>query len=68
MLPRFTSEHVKMTMLTNALPIVAAAYGRKFGVQVQVGGSQACTNGKLIQIPALTDDPEAKLLAYGCDA
>lgn len=65
MLPRFTSEHVKMTMLTNALPIVAAAYGRKFGVQVQVGGSQACTNGKLIQIPALTDDPEAKLLAYG---
>ena len=65
MLPRFTSEHVKMSTLTNALPIVAAAYGRKFGVQVQVGGSQACTNGKLIQIPALTDDPEAKLLAYG---
>lgn len=54
-----------MSILTNALPIVAAAYGRKFGVQVQVGGSQACTNGKLIQIPALTDDPEAKLLAYG---
>ena len=54
-----------MSTLTNALPIVAAAYGRKFGVQVQVGGSQACTNGKLIQIPALTDDPEAKLLAYG---
>jgi len=65
MLPRFTSEHVQMSTLTNALPIVAAAYGRKFGVQVQVGGSQACTNGKLIQIPALTDDPEAKLLAYG---
>ena len=54
-----------MSTLTNALPIVAAAYGRKFGVQVQVGGSQACTNGKLIQIPALTDDPEANLLAYG---
>ena len=65
MLPRFTSEHVQMSTLTNALPIVAAAYGRKFGVQVQVGGSQACTNGKLIQIPALTDDPEAKLLAFG---
>ena len=54
-----------MSTLTNALPIVAAAYGRKFGVQVQVGGSDARTNGKTIQIPAVTDDPEAKLLAFG---
>ena len=31
--------------LTNALPIVASAYGRKFGVSVQVGGDQAATDG-----------------------
>jgi len=54
-----------MSTLTNALPIVAAAYGRKFGVQVLVGGTDARTNGKTIQIPAMNDDPEAKLLAFG---
>ncbi len=29
-----------------ALPIVAAAYGRKFGVKVRVGGAQASTDGR----------------------
>ncbi|EGV16430.1 VWA domain-containing protein [Thiocapsa marina] len=49
--------------LTNALPIVAAAYGRKFGVQIAIGGNEAKTNGKVIQIPAVADT--AKSLAYG---
>ena len=49
--------------LTNALPIVAAAYGRKFGVQISIGGNEAMTNGKVIQIPAVADT--AKNLAYG---
>ncbi|WP_295587873.1 VWA domain-containing protein [uncultured Lamprocystis sp.] len=51
--------------LMQALPIVAAAYGRKFGVQVVVGGNRACTNGHRILIPAISDDPNAKMLAWG---
>ncbi len=49
--------------LTNALPIVAAAYGRKFGVQISIGGNEAKTNGKSIQLPAVADT--VKNLAYG---
>ncbi|MBK5929897.1 cobaltochelatase CobT-related protein [Halochromatium salexigens] len=51
--------------LHHALPIVAAAYGRTFGVQVQVGGDQARTNGRLIQIPTLSEESDSKTLAYG---
>jgi cobalamin biosynthesis protein CobT len=54
-----------MNTLTNALPIVAAAYGRKFNVPVQVGGDQACTDGTTIRIPQLVDTPVAKTLAWG---
>jgi cobaltochelatase CobT len=39
-----------MNTLSNALPIVAAAYGRKFGVPVQVGGDTAGTDGKTLPI------------------
>ena len=51
--------------ITNALPIVAAAYGRKFGVPVQVGGIRACTDGLTIHIPEINDDPLARTLAWG---
>ena len=51
--------------LSNALPIVAAAYGRKFGVSVQVGGDQAATDGQVIRLPAIQDDPTSKTLAWG---
>ena len=51
--------------LMKALPIVAAAYGRKFGVQVEVGGDEACTNGQVVRIPDVGDDPLAKSLAWG---
>lgn len=51
--------------LMQALPIVAAAYGRKFGVKVQVGGIQASTDGRTIVIPAIRDEPVAKTLAWG---
>lgn len=54
-----------MRTLMGALPIVAAAFGRKFGVQVQVGGDRACTNSKVIQIPAIGEDPDAATLAWG---
>jgi hypothetical protein len=51
--------------LTDALPIVAAAYGRKFGIPVRVGGTQACTDGGVIVIPAIGTDPRARTLAWG---
>ena len=51
--------------LTRALPIVAAAYGRRFGIPVQVGGDQAHTDGRMIQIPTLADTAQAHTLAFG---
>ncbi len=51
--------------LRNALPIVAAALGRKFGVEVGVGGHEARTDGRHIQIPAVPDDPASRDLAWG---
>jgi cobalamin biosynthesis protein CobT len=51
--------------LRNALPIVAAALGRKFGVEVGVGGHEAHTDGRHIQIPAVPDDPDSRDLAWG---
>lgn len=56
---------MKHRSLTNALPIVAAAYGRKFGVSVQVGGTTACTDGHTIKIPTIGEDPNAQALAWG---
>ena len=54
-----------LNTLRNALPIVAAALGRKFGVEVGVGGHDACTDGKRIQIPDVPDDPASRDLAWG---
>ncbi|MBW5414845.1 VWA domain-containing protein [Pseudomonas sp. MAG002Y] len=39
-----------------ALPIVAAAYGEKFGVKVIVGGQQAMTDGQTIVVPNVQSD------------
>ena len=50
--------------ITNALPIVAAAYGRKFGIQVQVGGT--CPYRRTHDHhPRISDDPLARTLAWG---
>jgi hypothetical protein len=54
-----------MRSLRNALPIVAAALGRKFGVTVSVGGPRACTDGRVIQLPDLPEDPAVRDLAWG---
>lgn len=50
----------------NALPIIAKAIGRRYGVTVEIGGSRAYTNGKTIHLPALPlDDPEVEVLVNG---
>ena len=52
--------------LKNALPIVAAAYGEKFGVKVLIQGQDAFTDGERIVIPtANTDDPHYQQIAWG---
>ncbi len=42
--------------MRRALPIVAAALGRKFGVQVVMEGNQAKTDGNVIVLPVLADE------------
>jgi nitric oxide reductase activation protein len=50
----------------NALPIVAAAYGEKFGVKVLIQGQDAFTDGERIVIPtANPDDPHYQQIAWG---
>jgi cobaltochelatase CobT len=61
----FIEEHTMQHTLRNALPIVAAALGRKLGVEVGVGGHDACTDGLRIQIPDVPEDPASRDLAWG---
>lgn len=52
--------------LKNALPIVAAAYGEKFGVKVLIQGQDAFTDGERIVIPtANPDNPHYQQIAWG---
>lgn len=57
---------MKNLTLNNAFPIVAAALGNKFGVNVKVGGTGAFTDGKTINLPAYNlEDPSYKDVAWG---
>ena len=57
---------MKNKTLHNAFPIVAAAIGDRFGIKVSVGGDQAYTNGKTIQLPAYEgNDPDYQDYAWG---
>jgi hypothetical protein len=57
---------MKNNTLHNAFPIVAAAIGNRFGIKVQIGGDQAYTNGKMIQLPAYNgNDPDYQDYAWG---
>ncbi len=47
----------------NCLPLLASVLGDQYGVQVRIGGKEACTNGKVIYLPALPMDCEPELLA-----
>lgn len=45
-----------------ALPLVADALGRKYGVKVYIGGQRAYTDGSSIHIPALPMDSDEPVL------
>lgn len=55
----------KRKTIYNALPIVAAAYGEKFGVKVSVGGDTAYTDGKTIVVPNIPEDYPNKDVVWG---
>ena len=47
---------IKNKDVINCLPLLASVLGDRYGVQVQIGGHEACTNGKIIRIPSLPID------------
>lgn len=49
----------------NALPIVAAHYGEKFGVKVVIGGSGAATDGNTILVPNVPETYPNKDVVWG---
>lgn len=49
----------------NALPIVAAAYGEKFGVKITIGGDTAYTDGRSINLPNVPDSYPNKDVLWG---
>ena len=51
--------------LERALPIVAAAYGEQFGVNVVLSGTDAHTNGETIVLPLLSNMSELKDVLFG---
>lgn len=53
------------TALERALPIVAAAYGEQFGVNVVLSGTEACTDGKTIHLPMLNNMSELREVLFG---
>ncbi|MGB5830838.1 MAG: VWA domain-containing protein, partial [Thiohalocapsa sp.] len=57
------SKHIRT--LHQAMPIVAAALGCKFGVSVAIGGAEAQTDGDSIQVPALPPDSALMPVAWG---
>jgi hypothetical protein len=62
----YLEQTMKNNTLQNAFPIVAAAIGNRLGIKVSVGGNQAYTDGKTIQLPAYDgDDPDYQDFAWG---
>ena len=53
---------VKEKHIINALPLIAAILGRKYGVRVEIGGDRAYTDGNIIHLPSLPADGDATLL------
>ena len=48
----------------NSLPIIAHAIARRCGVRVRCGGSQAFTDGNIVQLPESDSIPRNALLGY----
>lgn len=53
---------IRQKDILNCLPLLASVLGDQYGVQVCIGGSKACTDGKIIHIPALPLNCDEELL------
>lgn len=59
---------MKHKHILKSLPLLASVLGRKYGVQVRIGGRDAYTDGNVIQLPSLPLDSDETLLGLvrGC--
>jgi len=48
--------------IIRSLPLLASILGRKYGVQVRIGGDEASTDGNIINLPDLPLDTDDTLL------
>ncbi|MDL2313823.1 VWA domain-containing protein [Desulfovibrio sp. OttesenSCG-928-C14] len=46
----------------SSLPLLASVLGRKYGVKVHIGGSNACTDGRTIYLPSLAAESDENTL------
>lgn len=58
----FLEKSMNHKHIIKSLPLLASVLGRKYGVQVRIGGDQAFTNGNVIQLPSLPLDCGETLL------
>lgn len=53
---------IQTQAIIRSLPLVASVLGRRYGVEVSVGGDTASTDGRRIRLPALPPDGDPTLL------
>ena len=58
----FLEKPMNHKHIIKSLPLLASVLGRKYGVQVRIGGDNAFTNGNVIQLPSLPLDCDDTLL------
>lgn len=49
--------------ILKSLPLLASVLGRQYGVQVTIGGAEAYTNGRIVNLPALPLDADSEVLS-----
>ena len=60
---KYRFRMIRSKDVLNCLPLLASVLGDQYGVQIRIGGNEACTNGKIIYLPALPMNCEPELLA-----
>ena len=50
--------------IMGSLPLLASVLGRRYGVEVRIGGDTACTDGRVIHLPAMPMDCDAAFLGF----
>ena len=58
----FLEKSMNQKHIIKSLPLLASVLGRKYGVQVRIGGDNAFTNGNVIQLPSWPLDCDETLL------